>query len=232
MSPLGEVFRTRLRKFPSLVNCCTIDWFTEWPEEALLNVARGSIVDADLNLGNDEELCVEMFKIMHQSVEKKSEKFLEELRRRNYVTPTSYLELLNLYKSILIERKKYFGDAKNRLEKGLNVLYEAAIEVANLREMLEKKKPELQKTQVEVEKTKKIIEQESLEAAEIKKVVTEEELEASKQEEEVSKIKSDADSDLAVALPALDNAVKKVKEINVNDFYELKAIATPLPTIV
>jgi dynein heavy chain len=65
MSPLGEVFRTRLRKFPSLVNCCTIDWFTDWPEEALLNVARGSIADTDLNLGKDEESCVEMFKIMH-----------------------------------------------------------------------------------------------------------------------------------------------------------------------
>lgn len=86
---------------------------------------------------------------------------MDELRRRNYVTPTSYLELLNLYKNILAERRKYFGDAKSRLEKGLNVLYEAAIEVASLREMLEKKKPELQKTQVEVEKTKKIIEKES-----------------------------------------------------------------------
>ena len=28
MSPLGEIFTTRLRMFPSLVNCCTIDWFT------------------------------------------------------------------------------------------------------------------------------------------------------------------------------------------------------------
>lgn len=27
MSPLGDLFRTRLLKFPSLVNCCTIDWF-------------------------------------------------------------------------------------------------------------------------------------------------------------------------------------------------------------
>lgn len=124
------------------------------------------------------------------------------------MTPTSYLELLSLYKSILNERKKYFGDAKNRLEKGLNVLYEAAIEVANLREMLEKKKPELQKTQIEVEKTKKIIEKESVEAAEIKKVVTVEEAEAATQEAEVSSIKADADADLAVALPALDNAVK------------------------
>ncbi|RXG59108.1 hypothetical protein Avbf_01109 [Armadillidium vulgare] len=26
MSPLGDTFRRRLRMFPSLVNCCTIDW--------------------------------------------------------------------------------------------------------------------------------------------------------------------------------------------------------------
>lgn len=27
MSPIGESFRNRIRKFPALVNCCTIDWF-------------------------------------------------------------------------------------------------------------------------------------------------------------------------------------------------------------
>lgn len=31
MSPVGDAFRARCRMFPSLVNCCTIDWFTEWP---------------------------------------------------------------------------------------------------------------------------------------------------------------------------------------------------------
>jgi dynein heavy chain len=35
-----------------------------------------------------------------------------------------------------------------------------------------------------------------------------------------------------VALPALDAAVKKVKEINVNDFYELKSIPKPTITVV
>lgn len=27
--------------FPSLVNCCTIDWFESWPPEALYSVALG-----------------------------------------------------------------------------------------------------------------------------------------------------------------------------------------------
>ena len=65
MSPLGEIFRSRIRKFPSLVNCCTIDWFSEWPEEALLGVGRGQVIAADLNLGKFLEPCVEMFKTIH-----------------------------------------------------------------------------------------------------------------------------------------------------------------------
>lgn len=31
MSPIGDAFRNRLRKFPALVNCCTIDWFQVLP---------------------------------------------------------------------------------------------------------------------------------------------------------------------------------------------------------
>lgn len=31
MSPLSQSFSTRLRMFPSVVNCCTLDWFSEWP---------------------------------------------------------------------------------------------------------------------------------------------------------------------------------------------------------
>jgi dynein heavy chain len=72
MSPLGEIFRARIRRFPSLVTCTTIDWFSEWPEEALLGVGRGQIQSFDLDLGKDFNACVEMFKCIHQSVEVKS----------------------------------------------------------------------------------------------------------------------------------------------------------------
>ena len=51
--------------FPSLVNCCTIDWFTEWPEDALEKVATKFLEDMDmddevrmLNLSNDMKLFI------------------------------------------------------------------------------------------------------------------------------------------------------------------------------
>ena len=41
---------------------------------------------------------VDMFKYMHKSVERVSVEYRNELRRVNYVTPTSYLELLSIYR--------------------------------------------------------------------------------------------------------------------------------------
>lgn len=137
MSPLGEVFRTRLRMFPSLVNCCTIDWFTNWPAEALINVGRGYVTDNEIELGDDKDPCIEMFKIIHQSVEDKVIEFRDVHRRISYVTPTSYLELLSMYSKILGEKRKENQFARDRLTKGLTVLKDAAIEVDNMQKQLE-----------------------------------------------------------------------------------------------
>lgn len=40
MSPVGEPFRNRIRMYPALVNCTTIDMFHEWNQEALLEVGE------------------------------------------------------------------------------------------------------------------------------------------------------------------------------------------------
>lgn len=32
--------RNRILQYPALVNCTTIDWFCEWPKDALLEVAE------------------------------------------------------------------------------------------------------------------------------------------------------------------------------------------------
>ncbi|XP_027766001.1 dynein heavy chain 9, axonemal-like, partial [Empidonax traillii] len=38
-SPVGSKLRVRSRRFPALVSCTTIDWFQEWPREALESVS-------------------------------------------------------------------------------------------------------------------------------------------------------------------------------------------------
>jgi hypothetical protein len=58
--------------------------------------------------------CIEMFVFIHQSIEKMPAKFLEETKRRNYVTRTSYLKLLNLFESVIkTESTKRFSQNIN-----------------------------------------------------------------------------------------------------------------------
>lgn len=38
-SPVGSTLRVRSRKFPAIINCTQINWFHEWPQEALVSVA-------------------------------------------------------------------------------------------------------------------------------------------------------------------------------------------------
>lgn len=47
-------------------------------------------------------MCVEI----HMSVSDMAERFYNELKRRYYTTPTSYLELIRIYLSMLQEKTK------------------------------------------------------------------------------------------------------------------------------
>ena len=69
MSPLGEAFRNRLRNYPSLVNCCTIDWFSSWPAEALQSVGLSIMRKTDLGLGEHEVSIESIFQFIIRSID-------------------------------------------------------------------------------------------------------------------------------------------------------------------
>jgi dynein heavy chain len=73
MSPIGDAFRNRLRMFPSLISCCTIDWFTAWPEDALEMVARKFLEEIDLEPSIKKE-SISMCKHFHEFIRVMSER--------------------------------------------------------------------------------------------------------------------------------------------------------------
>jgi dynein heavy chain len=77
MSPVGSALRDRIRSFPSLVNCCTIDWFTRWPDEALEAVCDQVLVEVDLL---PEQRCqiARSCAVFHTSAITLSEELLEK----------------------------------------------------------------------------------------------------------------------------------------------------------
>lgn len=93
----------------------------QWPREALLSVSQAFFQNVDF--GSEElkqsfsALCVEI----HVSVTDMAERFYSELRRRYYTTPTSYLELINLYLSMLEDKRQQLVLVRLNIEMQLSV---------------------------------------------------------------------------------------------------------------
>jgi dynein heavy chain, axonemal len=226
MSPIGDALRNRLRQFPSLVNCCTIDWFQAWPDDALEMVGFKFLEDVELETQVRHEV-VHMCKHFHQSVRHLSFDFFNTLRRHNYVTPTSYLELIQTFKSLLAKKRHQVSTARNRYTTGLEKLDFAASQVSIMQDELTKLQPELVKTSAEVAKKMEQIQADSIEVDAKKAIVSADEAVASKAADEANAIKTECEADLAVAMPALEAAIDALNTLKPSDIGEVKAMKNP-----
>nr|XP_036867942.1 dynein heavy chain 6, axonemal [Manis javanica] len=227
MSPVGEAFRSRCRMFPSLVNCCTIDWFVQWPREALLSVSKTFFSHVDA--GNEElkEKLSLMCVNVHLSVSDMADRYYTELRRRYYTTPTSYLELINLYLSMLTEKRKQLVSARDRVKNGLTKLLETNVLVDKMKLDLSALEPVLltKSQDVEALMDKLAVDQEN--ADQVRNTVQEDEATAKVKAEETQAIADDAQRDLEEALPALDAANKALDSLDKADISEIRVFTKP-----
>ena len=99
-----------------------------WPDDALQMVANKFLEDVEME-DTMRVQCVFMCQHFHQSVRLLSEKFYATLRRRNYVTPTSYLELILTFKSLLSKKREELTTMRQRYLTGLEKLQFAASQV-------------------------------------------------------------------------------------------------------
>uniref|UniRef100_A0A7N8WYZ8 Dynein, axonemal, heavy chain 7 n=1 Tax=Mastacembelus armatus TaxID=205130 RepID=A0A7N8WYZ8_9TELE len=230
MSPIGDAFRNRLRRFPALINCCTINWFQTWPEDALQAVACRFLEDVEMT-AEIREGCINMCKSFHTSTTELSVRFLAELQRHNYVTPTSYLELISTFKTLLETKRVEVMNLKSRYEVGLEKLESAAEQVATMQVELEALQPQLLVASKEVDEMMVVIEHESVEVAETEKVVKMDEAVANEQAMAAKAIKDECDADLAEAMPILESAMAALNTLTTQDITVVKSMKSP-PTAV
>ncbi|XP_070269812.1 dynein axonemal heavy chain 3 [Myotis yumanensis] len=226
MSPIGDAFRNRLRMFPSLINCCTIDWFQSWPTDALELVANKFLEDVELN-DNIRRQVVSMCKYFQESVKELSLDYYNTLRRHNYVTPTSYLELILTFKTLLNSKRQEVDMIRNRYLTGLQKLQFAASQVAVMQVELTALQPQLIQTSEETANMMVRIEEETIEADAKKLLVQADEKEANAAASVAQGIKDECEGDLAEAMPALEAALAALDTLNPADISMVKSMQNP-----
>ncbi|XP_054243607.1 dynein axonemal heavy chain 12 [Indicator indicator] len=225
-SPIGDAFRNRLRQFPSLIKCCTIDWFQPWPEDALEHVANKFLETLQLT-DNERQEIVPICKYFHTSVMSLSGRFLQSLGRHNYVTPTSYLELIAAFQKLLTQKRDAVMKAKKKYMNGLDKLAFAESQVGEMKQELVQLQPRLEEAKLDNASMMKTIEIESAEVEQIRKTVKVDEEIATEKAEAAQTLKNECESDLAEAIPALEAALDALDTLKPSDISIMKSMKNP-----
>jgi dynein heavy chain len=230
MSPIGDDFKRRLRMFPSLVNCCAIDYFLAWPKEALKTVAEFFLKDID-DLPEREgivTICVDM----QTRVTDLAAQYLAEQKKYYYVTPTSYLVLIQAFKDLLKKKRISIDTVINKYSKGIEQLAQAKKEVGILEVELTNLLPELEKAKKETAEKIVVVEAKKIEVAEKTKVVEAEEAVAKEKKNGADIIQKDCEFELSRVMPIYNMAIRAVGQLKKDDITEIKGFSTPPPPAI
>ncbi|CAF0714705.1 unnamed protein product [Brachionus calyciflorus] len=231
-SPVGSTLRVRGRKFPAIINCTSINWFHEWPEEALKSVARRFLADVDLLPGPFQESISQFMAYVHKSVNDMSVVYLQNDRRYNYTTPKSFLEQISLYKRLLTVKNKELQEKIIRLENGLVKLQSTSKQVDDLKDKLAAQEVEVKQKNEDADKLIKIVSAETEKVSKEKAIADDEQQKVSVISTEVGKKQVECETDLAKAEPALKAAQGALDTLDKTNLTEMKSFANPPPAVI
>ncbi|XP_055380729.1 dynein axonemal heavy chain 7-like [Condylostylus longicornis] len=226
MSPIGDAMRVRIQKFPSIINCCTIDWFETWPEDALEAISTRLLTGEDLS-ENERKASTEMCLYFHSSTQNLSERFAIRLKRYAYITPSLYLEAINTFKFLLSTKKCKILNERNKYLVGISQLEIAGQQVNAMQEQLQALEPKLRVTAESVAEQITKIQVDGDNVAEQRSNVKNDEETALEQARLVSEIKEECDAKLSEVLPILNQALAALTTLTPTDISFVRTMKNP-----
>jgi dynein heavy chain len=230
LSPVGSLFRTRARRFPGIINCTSIDWYHPWSKDALVSVSTRFLDDAQFpdNMSSEvkENLAHHMADV-HISSTQACVTYFNVSRRHNNTTPKSYLELIALYKSLLVSKGSAVRNAYGRLSTGLTTLTSTAKDVEVMQETLKVKMREVDEKRLKVDALLEDMGKQRGEATEKQVKADSEKKKAEAAALVALKLQKEAEAELSEATPAMERAAVAVECLDKASLTELKGFTKP-----
>ena len=205
-----------------------MDWFSRWPKDALIAVAKHFIGKFEVVCSEDvRQEVVKTMGIIQDVVAESCTDYFERFRRSTHVTPKSYLSFLNGYKVIYNEQKGHLDQQAQRMDTGLDKLYEASESVGLLSKELAVKEKELAVASKEAEKVLQEVTVKAGAAEKVKVEVQKVKDRAQAVADVISADKAVAEEKLEKARPALEEAEAALQTIKAADIATVRKLGKP-----
>lgn len=230
-SPANEKFAERARRFPGVINNCTIDWFLRWPEQALRDVSNRFLTD-DPNFKVTATPDVEQrlggfIASVHTTVTSACEEYFQKFRRQVYVTPKSYLSYIQTFKEIYQLKHAEITLQSDNVINGLQRLREAENDVEGLKLELHRKNEELEVANKACNDKLEELKVGAAEARRKKEVADAIEQKSLETANNLDKEKAIAYAELEKSRPFVEAAEKAAQGINPQDLNMLSSFKNP-----
>lgn len=165
--------------------------------------------------------------IFNDSVTEASSKLFKEFGCTNFVTPSTFFEMLNLFKALHHQKHLEITTKRERYTNGLEKLDSAASQVGDMQQKLFDLQPRLKQLSDETEQIMVKIERDTAEAEKKKEVVGADESAANESAAAAQAIKDDCDGDLQEAIPAFNSALAALNTLKPPDITIVKSMKNP-----
>ncbi len=225
MNPLNQNFTKIIRNFPALTNTA-MDWYEQWPEDALFYLAKREI-SKDETLKDKANDLSYIFSKIFTEINKQNDIYFQETRKKVIILPKSFLDFLNFYKYMNIKHSKLILNDIKKYREGIKRIEEAGVQIKNMSELLEKKRPLLDEKKKATEKTLLEITQQTKDSEEAQRISDENGRIAKEKKEEADKKKMIADEMREAAEKTKAEIDQKLQSINKKEFSALRSYRVP-----
>jgi dynein heavy chain len=164
---------------------------------------------------------------MHTSALSLAAEYLASTKREVFITPSMFIDTIAMMKS-LYARVKWNIESKSQMyTTGVDKIVETQKFIDSLKEMLEKKQPELQIMNQELAVMQVKLDEMEEEVRPIYEKVTLEEAKVNKEFQIASKLKQECEEELKVVNSVLDEAKQAISTISPQDLYIVKSYNNP-----
>ncbi|KAJ7341025.1 hypothetical protein JRQ81_004681 [Phrynocephalus forsythii] len=233
ISPAGIIFRQCCRTYPAIVNCCTVDWYENWPEEALCHVAESYFGNNDL-FGNEnfKNVFVQVCVNIHKNVSIIIEKYLKETKRHYYITPKSYLQFIRTFSAILQSTKEKTLQDRTSYHSGLTKILEATSHITDMQDELLVLGPQIEKKSQEIEELVEKLHKDALVVEQVRTIVKEDEEIMAAETRIVEEYAKQATDELNAVLPSLEKALNALDALDKSHIAEIRVYTRPPPLVL
>lgn len=246
MNPPEDGLSSKAATSPALFNRCVLNWFGDWSDQALFQVANELTHSIDLDKPNflapdsipvayrglnlppsHRETIVNSMVYIHYSLQQFNAKLQKQQGKVTFLTPRHFLDFVAQYVKLYNEKREDLEEQQRHLNVGLDKLRDTVEKVRDLRVSLAEKKTQLEAKDAEANEKLQRMVADQREAEQRKNTSLEIQAALEKQEAEVASRREVVLNDLARAEPAVEEAKASVSNIKRQHLTEVRSMGSP-----